>query len=90
MLGLNWTHNFPLMCPRKEELQSLLAKSLLLEELVMPEFFSTKLGREEHVQAFWKLVNKKKAFCWLDVQRLFEGTSSYNDLLVNRMSLAQW
>merc|ERR1712176_889704 len=71
-LGLSARKNLPLLCPPRSELQSLLDKSWRFEELVVPGFFATNLGREEHIRTFWSSVDEKKPYCWLDVQRLFQ------------------
>jgi len=88
-LGLAGATNLPLLCPSQSQLQIFLDKSLRFEELIMPSFSLTALGKEEHIRSFWELANKKE-FCWLDIERLFQNASSWEDLLHKRLVIDKW
>ena len=87
----SWTTSLPILCPRKEILDSILKQSLALEEMVMPEFYRSPLGKEKHVELFWgKWLQKKKIFCWVDLLRLFEGATSWDEIVNERMVNYDW
>lgn len=86
-----WTENLPIMCPDRKILEKLLAKSLAYEELVMPEFFASSLGKKEHMRVFWDIwVKQKKLFCWVDTMRLFRGATSWDEIINERMVSFDW
>ena len=87
-LGKDGIHHLPLLCPTREQLQSLLHKALQFERLVFPGLSPS--GTAEHVRAFWEFADQKKEFCWLDIDRLFETATSWQDLLENRMVIDEW
>ena len=89
-LGLSGRKNFPLLCPTRTELEMFLEKSLQFEKLILPGFFATDLGEVNHKRKFWELTETKKAFCWLDVHRLFRNAYSWNDLLTKRLVIDKW
>ena len=90
-LQLDGTRHLPLVCPTKTQLQPLLEKTIKLEQLIVPGFFRHPLlGKEALITSFWKLVNDKKSFCELDLDRLFQNTTSWDDLLQNRLTIKEW
>mmetsp|Transcript_23893 Transcript_23893/g.42405 ORF Transcript_23893/g.42405 Transcript_23893/m.42405 type:complete len:188 (+) Transcript_23893:1-564(+) len=64
-------HDFPVTCPSKEEHEAFLNYSLAMEARLLPEFYNTSDGYEDHVASFWKNVQKNK-FCWLDTKSVLE------------------
>jgi len=90
-LGMNWKQNLPLLCPPREELEVLLNKSLAFEELILPEFYNTPLGKDEHIRLFWdNWVKQKKTYCWVDTDRLFQDATSWVQILHDRMVINTW
>ena len=85
-----WTRNLPLLCYNDEFLSRLLQKSLDFEELVMPDYYKTPLGKAEHERLFWDVWHgEKRMFCWIDLFRLFENTTSWEDVIDDRM-VREW
>ena len=86
-----WTGSLPIKCPTREILDKLLKKSLAFEELVMPEFYASSMGREEHIRLFWDVwLKEKKLFCWVDTMRLFQGATSWDEIINKRMVSYNW
>ena len=86
-----WIDSLPIMCPQRSQLEQLLEKSLAMEELVMPDFFASPLGKEEHSRIFWNVwFQKKKVFCWVDIDRLFQGATSWDVIINERMVSHDW
>ena len=91
VLKQSWTTSLPILCPSNDFLHRFLNKSLALEERAMPEFYRSPLGKEKHVQLFWgKWLQEKKLFCWVDLFRLFEGATSWDEILHERMVNYDW
>ncbi len=87
----SWTTSLPILCPSDDFLHQLLNKSLDLEERAMPEFYRSPLGKEKHVELFWgNWLQEKKLFCWVDLFRLFEGATSWDEILHERMVNHDW
>mmetsp|Transcript_24334 Transcript_24334/g.49590 ORF Transcript_24334/g.49590 Transcript_24334/m.49590 type:complete len:185 (-) Transcript_24334:855-1409(-) len=90
-LGLSWTDSLPILCPGRENLRRFLEKSLKLEELVLPAFYATPLGKQEHERWFWDvMVGEKKAYCWVDIDRLFRNARSWDEIVYERMVTHEW
>jgi len=88
---LSWTERLPIQCPSRKELEKLLQKTLDLEELVMPEFYATPLGKDEHERLFWDVWDKeKKLFCWVDIEKLFRNAKSWDEIIHERMVNYDW
>ncbi len=86
-----WTDSLPMVCPQRSQLEQLLEKSLAMEELVMPDFFASPLGKEEHSRIFWNVwLEEKKLFCWVDIDRLFQGATSWDVIINERMVSHDW
>lgn len=86
-----WTESLPIVCPPRSQLEQLLDKSLAMEELVMPDFFASPLGKEEHSRIFWNIwLQEKKQFCWVDIDRLFQGATSWDVIINERMVSHDW
>jgi hypothetical protein len=62
--------NLPLICPNTTELEILLDRSLIKEEQILTAAVAETM-REEHIQGFWKSVDKHK-FCWIDIDKTLE------------------
>ena len=89
--SISWTETLPIRCPPKTQLERLLERSLEFEALLMPEFSETSLGREEHRRLFWDVwLSQKKLFCWVDIERLFQNATSWNEILHDRMMRTDW
>ena len=87
----SWTTSLPILCPPKDTLEKLLNKSLALEEVAMPEFYHSPMGREKHIELFWgKWLRDKKIFCWVDILRLFEGVTTWDEIVNERMVTYDW
>ena len=80
----------PLLCPPRNELEMLLNKSLAFEQKVMPKFYNSPLGKEKHIQKFWEMVDKKKVFCHVDTDKLFQNVSSWEQVLNERLAISKW
>ena len=63
--------DLPLSCPSQYELEEYLNVSLQYEKELFPHFYSTKAGKELHVQEFWDSVNQSK-YCSVDTQKAME------------------
>lgn len=91
MHGLSWTESLPIQCLRKKELDLLLQMSLEYEQSVMPEFYATPLGKDEHIRLFWDVwLEEKKLFCWVDINRLFQDATSWDEIINERMVSYDW
>jgi hypothetical protein len=62
--------HLPLICPNTTELEILLHRSLVKEEQILTAAVAETM-REEHIQGFWKSVEKHK-FCWIDIDKTLE------------------
>jgi len=86
----NVTHaDLPLRCPTQSMLEYLLKKSLAFEQMMVPEFFASDLGKAEHNQSFWKMANERREFCDVSTEKLLEGESSWNGVL-KRATFKNW
>ena len=91
ILGLTWTNSLPVLCPPRKQLEELLKHSLEFEERIMPDFFATPLGKDTHQQLFWKVwLGEKKMFCWVDLERLFQNATSWDEIVQERMVNYDW
>jgi hypothetical protein len=77
--------DLPLLCPSKDELQTLLSKSLDFEAQMMGNEYAMR-HRDEHVAKFWKSALEKKEYCWVDTERLLKGTSTWQQVLDERLT----
>jgi len=77
-LGLNFI-DLPLICPPKKALEILLNKSLIFEQLVIPELYYSPQGKQQHEQFFWEMVNKR-IFCNVHLPILIK--TSWNEVLL--------
>ena len=83
--------SLPYICPGKKQLENILQRSLELEEKLMPEFYASPLGEEEHKRLFWDVwVKEKKKFCWVDIERLFQSAQSWDEIIDHRMVNIDW
>ena len=95
----------PLLCPPRDELEILLKKSLLFEDLVMhsssiiphanltqQQYEETRAKyKEEHIHDFWNvLVAQKKAFCRVDTEKLFGNSTRWEQILDGRLLIKDW
>lgn len=78
-LGLS-ADDFPLVCPSNDELEELLDLSLAFEKKLLPDFYSRAGEEAKHRAAFWKKV-KAKDFCHVNVDRVLDGKSSWQEVL---------
>jgi len=86
-----WNQVLPLSCPPKNELEVLLNKSLAFEELVLPDFYNTPLGKEEHIRLFWDTwLGEKNIFCWVNSDQLFRNATTWDEILNERMLTYKW
>lgn len=86
-----WTDNLPIKCVGKTLLEELLQKSLAFEEMVMPDFYASSLGKDEHIRLFWDVwLKEKKHFCTVDTARLFQGATSWDEIINERMVSSDW
>ena len=69
---LNQTHHdLPVTCPSKNEYEEFLEFSITTEATTVPEFSNTAMGRQSHIESFWKSVAKQK-YCWIDTDKILE------------------
>ena len=85
--------DLPLLCPPKHELQQLLNKSLLFEELFQHELYPQQTNnnrksviieetKQQHINFFWNdMVYKQRIYCHVDIERLFTNITTYQQLL---------
>lgn len=86
-----WTDSLPTKCIGKKMLEKLLEKSLAFEEMLMPDFYASSLGKDEHIRLFWDIwLKQKKLFCTVDTARLFQGATSWDDIINKRMVSYDW
>jgi len=86
-----WTESLPIVCPKRSQLEQLLEKSLAMEKRLMPDFYDSPMGKEEHIRLFWDVwLKKKRLFCWVDTDRLFEGADSWDVIINERMVNHDW
>ncbi len=86
-----WTESLPIKCLQRSRLEQLLEKSLAFEERLMPDFYDSPMGKEEHIRLFWDVwLKKKRIFCWVDIDRLFEGADSWDVIINERMVSHNW
>ena len=84
--NITWTKSLPKTCVDRKILEDLLQRSLALEELVLPEFYNTSLGKDEHKRLFWDVWHEeKKMFCWVDIERLFQNATSWDEVVRERI-----
>lgn len=70
--------DLPLTCPIRSELNFfLLKKSLRQEKDLLPAFFHSSLGEPQHIEDFWKAVNKS-AYCNVNVEAALNQTDWVN------------
>jgi hypothetical protein len=87
----NPVKSLPYICPGKQQLENLLKRSLQLEKLLMPEFYVSSLGEEEHKRLFWDVwFKERKIFCWVDIERLFQNVQSWDEIINHRMVNIDW
>jgi hypothetical protein len=55
----NPVKSLPYICPGKQQLENILERSPKLEKKLMPEFYASPLGEEEHKRLFWDVWFKK-------------------------------
>lgn len=68
-----------------------LQRSLELEKLLMPEFYSSPLGEEEQKRLFWDVwFRERKIFCWVDIERLFQNAQTWDEIISHRMVSVDW
>lgn len=82
--------DLPRLCPPKEQLQVLLDRSLDLERRVMSHGEYATNHRQEHTDAFWKAATVQKKYCWVDVDRLLEDATSWQQVLDERLTRDEW
>lgn len=63
--------DFPVVCPNEKENKMFLSYSLAQEAQVLPEFHSSSLGKQSHVEIFWDNVKHRK-YCWIDSDSVLE------------------
>lgn len=76
-------HDLPMYgCPPRSQLQRLLSKTLEIREEYMtnPKNQSRKKD-DEIANHFWRLVEETLVFCRVDIQRLFHGSRSWDEVL---------
>ena len=89
--GLSWIKSLPLQCLQKDMLDRLLQKSLDFEQSVIPEFYATPPGKDEHIRLFWDVwLEEKKLFCQVDIHRLFQNATSWDQIINERMVSYDW
>jgi hypothetical protein len=89
--NLNWVDSLPYVCPKKQQLQKILEKSLRLEQLILPEFHSSPLGENEHKRMFWDVwFREKRIFCWVDIEKLFQNATTWDEIINHRMVSVDW
>jgi len=87
----NPAKSLPYICPGKKQLENILQRSLELEEKLMPEFYASPLGEEEHKRLFWDVwLKERKIFCWVDIKRLFQNAQSWDEIINQRMVNIEW
>jgi hypothetical protein len=87
----NPVKSLPYICPGKQQLENILERSLKLEKKLMPEFYASPLGEEEHKRLFWDVwFKEKKIFCWVDIERLFQNAQSWDEIINHRMVNIDW
>jgi hypothetical protein len=82
--------SLPYICPGKQQLENILKRSLELEKLLLPEFYASPLGEEEHKRLFWDVWLKENKFCWVDIERLFQNAESWDEIIDHRMVNIDW
>jgi hypothetical protein len=83
--------SLPYICPGKQQLEKLLQRSLQLEEKLMPEFYASPFGEEEHKRLFSDVwLKERKIFCWVDIERLFQIARSWDEIINQRMVNIDW
>ena len=86
-----WIHSLPIVCPSEDLLAVLLRKSLELEERILPDFYATPMGKAEHERVFWDVwLEEKKLFCWVDIFRLFQNATTWEEIIDDRMVNHRW
>jgi len=79
---------FPLICPSKKEMKTLLDKSLEFEKLVMPAFYENKiLGKTKHINDFWKNLVQTNDLCSIDINTYFGNAKTWEEVLYERMTI---
>jgi hypothetical protein len=58
-------YQFPVICPSDHELYQLLNQSLLLEQIIVPEFYQHE--KEHHISDFWYHAHIKQEYCTIDI-----------------------
>ena len=57
----------------------------------MPEFYALPLEMNEHKQIFWDVwVEEMKSFFWVDIQKLFQNATSWDEIINKRMVKYDW
>ena len=69
------SNSLPMKCISSKHREQLLEASLRFEEDLFPEYFSSKNGKEDHVQKFAKAVERNK-FCSLDVESAIKSKTA--------------
>ena len=81
-----------LQCPSRPELERLLSKSLALERMVLDhdnededDEAATIMARKEreqhHRDAFWRMAEEQRQFCWVDAKALLKEKKSWDQVL---------
>jgi hypothetical protein len=79
--GIASMTDLPLGCPAPRVLNSLLNKSLTLEQVLLPDFYNSPLGESQHRASFWHLATKQKELCWVTADRLLSGKTTWDQVL---------
>lgn len=82
--------DLPLICPPQNAYDKLLQKSLYLENLMSKDLYGTDMVdptiQAEHIQQFEKQTYTNRAFCWVDLDRLFQNVTSYYQCLYKALN----
>ena len=85
----------PLLCPTRKRLEQLLLMSLRLEQLILPDFYNSTLGKEALMTDFWNSADQGRIsdtnqFCSVNIPELFGTATSWEEVLTDRMTIQSW
>lgn len=76
-LGFETVADFPLECLSRNQTESLLYQSLLMESEMVPEYFSSPQGESELLSGFWN-ASESASFCSIDTDKVLDDEQWQN------------
>jgi hypothetical protein len=82
------TQDFPMTCMSRDQADIFLDMSLRMEKEVLPDYYASANGEEQHRQGFEKSFQRNR-FCNVDVAAVVEDDSSLRDFVSMKLNISK-